>query len=100
MQDIDLAQMQAHAKSAASMLKLLSNEHRLLVLCNLAEGELSVSELNERVRLSQSALSQHLSKLRNEGLVTTRREGQVIYYTLAEGPALALIETLHGVYCG
>ena len=63
------------------------------------EGEHSVSELNAKVELSQSALSQHLAVLRADGLVCTRREAQTIYYTLAEGPAQRIIETLHGVYC-
>jgi len=100
LESVDLEEMQAHARDAARLLKLLSNEHRLLVLCQLAQSELSVGELNERVPLSQSALSQHLARLRQEGLVRTRRDRQTIYYRLAEGPALPLIETLHGIYCG
>lgn len=95
-----LADMAAHADDAAQLLRALANPHRLLVLCVLSEGELTVSELNARVSLSQSALSQHLAVLREDGLVTTRREAQAIYYQLAPGPALALINTLHGIYCG
>ncbi|MEO8802876.1 MAG: metalloregulator ArsR/SmtB family transcription factor, partial [Rudaea sp.] len=63
-------------------------------------GELSVGQINERVDLSQSALSQHLARLREEGLVTTRRESQTIYYMLASGPVQPIIAALHEVYCG
>ena len=94
-----LAQMAAHAEEAAQLLRALANPHRLLVLCVLSEGELPVSELNERVPLSQSALSQHLAVLREDGLVTTRRDGQAIHYRLAPGPAPTLIRTLHRLYC-
>lgn len=92
--------MGAHAADAARLLKALANEKRLLLLCLLVEGERSVGELNARVDLSQSALSQHLAVLREDGLVTTRREAQTIYYALAEGPAQQILATLHGIYCG
>jgi ArsR family transcriptional regulator, virulence genes transcriptional regulator len=92
-------QFQAHAADAARLLKVLANEHRLGILCLLVGGELSVGEINERIDLSQSALSQHLAVLRAEGLVTTRRDAQVIFYALADGPVHQIIETLHGVYC-
>ena len=92
--------MRAHAADASRLLKALANEKRLVLLCLLAEGERSVSELNARLDLSQSALSQHLAILRDDGLVTTRREAQSIYYGLAEGPAKQVIDTLHGIYCG
>lgn len=91
--------MRQHAGSAAQLLKALGNEKRLMILCLLAEGEHSVGELNERLDLSQSALSQHLAVLREEGLVNTRREAQTIFYSVAPGPALAVIQTLHGIYC-
>lgn len=93
-------ELQQHANEASRLLKALSNESRLLILCLLSQGELSVSEINQRVPLSQSALSQHLAVLRNDGLVTTRRESQTIYYSLSQGPAAKIIETLHGIYCG
>ncbi len=92
--------MRLHAADASRVLKALANEKRLLLLCQLVEGECSVGELNARVDLSQSALSQHLAVLRDEGLVTTRREAQTIYYALAEGPAQRILATLHGIYCG
>jgi DNA-binding transcriptional ArsR family regulator len=96
----DPAAMQQHAGEAAQLLKALANERRLQVLCLLADGERSVGEVNELLDLSQSALSQHLAVLRQEGLVVTRREAQTIRYSLAPGPAGEVIETLHGIYCG
>lgn len=92
--------MRAHAADASRLLKALANEKRLMLLCLLFEGEHSVGELNARVALSQSALSQHLAVLREDGLVNTRRDAQVIYYSLADGPAQRVIATLHGIYCG
>ena len=92
--------MRAHAADASRLLKALANEKRLMLLCLLAEGERSVSELNARLELSQSALSQHLAILRDDGLVTTRREAQSIYYGLAQGPAQRCSDTLHGIYFG
>lgn len=94
-----LTDMREHAGEAAQMLKALANESRLLVLCTLSEGELSVGELNERVDISQSALSQHLAVLRRDGLVTTRRESQTIYYSLPDGPVTEIIGVLHGIFC-
>jgi len=95
----DMEAMRAHAGDAARLLKALANEKRLQVLCLLAEGERSVGEINSMLDLSQSALSQHLAVLREEGLVQTRREAQVIYYSLMPGPAAQVMQTLHGIYC-
>lgn len=95
----DVTAMRAHAGDAAQLLKALANENRLQVLCLLAEGERSVGDINALLDLSQSGLSQHLAVLREEGLVQTRREAQTIYYALAPGPALAVMQTLHGIYC-
>jgi DNA-binding transcriptional ArsR family regulator len=92
--------LEAHADAAARLLKAMANPHRLLILCVLGEGELSVGALNERIPLSQSALSQHLAVLRADGLVATRRESQTIYYRIEPGPALDVIRSLHGHYCG
>ena len=92
-------QMRGHAGDAARLLKALANEKRLMILCMLVDGERSVGELNAQLDLSQSALSQHLGLLREDGLVTTRREAQTIYYAVAEGPARRIIDTLHGIYC-
>ncbi|MDO4905835.1 MAG: metalloregulator ArsR/SmtB family transcription factor [Lautropia sp.] len=96
---IDPQDLHRHASEATRLLKGLANENRLMILCLLAEGELSVHDINERIRLSQSALSQHLAVLRTEGFVITRRKSQVIYYSLADGPAVALIKLLHDLYC-
>ena len=92
--------MRAHAADAAGLMKALGNESRLMILCMLAECERSVSDLNEVIPLSQSALSQQLARLRQQDLVTTRRESQTIYYSLANGPADRVINLLHDIYCG
>ncbi len=97
---MDPESMKEHALEASRLLKALANESRLMVLCSLCEREMSVGELNARVPLSQSALSQHLAVLRRDGLVTTRREAQTIYYSVVDGPAAKIINTLHGIYCG
>jgi DNA-binding transcriptional ArsR family regulator len=91
--------MTPHAEQAAALLRALANQQRLMILCNLAGGELSVSELNERLPLSQSALSQHLAVLRECGIVHTRKSGQTVHYSLADGPASRVVETLHDIYC-
>src|SRR6056297_3875091 len=96
----DPEDMRVHADAATRLLKALSNSSRLMVLCSLAKGELTVGQINERVPLSQSALSQHLAVLRRDGLVHTRRSAQTIYYSIADGPAGRLIETLHDIFCG
>ncbi len=97
--DIDSGKMKRNAEKAVSLLKELANEHRLMVLCVLSEGELSVSALNQRIGLSQSALSQHLARLRQQGLVNTRREGQTVYYSLVESPAVDVIQLMHDHFC-
>ncbi len=91
--------MALRAEEAASLLKALAHPARLLVLCQLTEGESSVGELQPITGLSMSALSQHLSVLREMALVTTRRESQTIYYGLVESPAVGVLEALHAAYC-
>ena len=92
--------MQANADDAARLLRVLANEQRLRILCLLVAGELTVGQINDRLpELSQSALSQHLARLRDENMVSTRREAQSVWYSLPEGPAQAIIATLHGIYC-
>lgn len=93
------AAMRPHAVAASNLLKALANEQRLMILCNLASNEMSVGELNELLPLSQSALSQHLAVLREAGIVQTRRDGQTVHYSLADGPAAQVVETLHRIYC-
>ena len=99
MQD-DLSRFAGQAAVAVSVLKSIAHEGRLLVLCYLSEaGEMSVGELVERIGLSQSALSQHLAKLRTEGLVATRKEAQTVFYRVADDKVLTLLGTLHDLYC-
>ncbi len=95
----EMEQMREHAPQAASLMSALGNESRLMILCTLAQGERSVGELNSVVPLSQSALSQQLARLRQQKLVSTRRESQTIHYRLADGPARRIIEVLHDIYC-
>ncbi|TVS09782.1 MAG: transcriptional regulator [Wenzhouxiangella sp.] len=92
-------EMARHAEEAAQFLKLMANPHRLMILCHLLDQELSVGELNEHLPLSQSALSQHLAVLRNSGLVTTRRQQQVIFYSLASGEVRAVMGELYEQFC-
>ncbi|WP_371924693.1 ArsR/SmtB family transcription factor [Endozoicomonas sp. SCSIO W0465] len=96
---VDIKTMRKKMHNVMPLLKAISNESRLLILCHLGQGELSVTELWERFDLSQSALSQHLAKLRKDGLVHTRRDSQTIYYSLASPEAARLIEFLHSEYC-
>ena len=91
--------MQAHAADAAQLLKALGNEQRLMILCHLLDGPLSVGELNQRLTLSQSALSQHLALLRELALVSTRREAQTIYYSLPDGPVVRVMALMQEIYC-
>ena len=88
-----------HADKAAALLKALANEQRLMILCNLLEGPLSVGELNGRMSLSQSALSQHLGVLREANVVTTTREAQSIRYELSSGAVTRIIEILYNEFC-
>ncbi len=88
------------AANAAQLLKLLANEHRLVILCRLAETrEMSVNGLAEAVGLSQSAISQHLAKMREDGLLGTRREAQTVFYRLADPNATRLLALLRDIYC-
>jgi DNA-binding transcriptional ArsR family regulator len=93
-------EMQPHAVEAAGLLRALANEQRLMVLCHLVPGPLSVGQLNERLPLSQSALSQHLAVLRESGIVQTEREAQTVRYSLPPGVVTRLLGVLHREYCG
>jgi ArsR family transcriptional regulator, virulence genes transcriptional regulator len=96
----DLSAMQQRAEDASRLLKTLANAQRLRVLCLLVGREMTVGQINEELAdLSQSALSQHLARLREEGMVRTRRESQTIWYQLVDGPAETLIAALYGIYC-
>ncbi len=96
----DISELQDCAHDAARMLKLLASEQRLLLLCRLVEGEASVGNLAEHAKLAQSAASQHLAKMRAEGLVATRRDAQSIYYRLADPAAVRVLDTLCDIYKG
>lgn len=98
--NIDPETLSRNAKDVAEILKQLSNENRLMILCCLAEAELSVGELNDKISLSQSALSQHLAKLRDNKLVSTRRESQTIFYKVDDPRLKALLKVLHDNFCG
>ena len=91
--------MRRHSGEAASMMRALSHEARLRVLCELVDGEKTAGDLVARSGLSQSALSQHLAKLRAEGLVATRREAQAIFYRLDDPKAARLLGVLYEIYC-
>jgi ArsR family transcriptional regulator len=93
----ELSRFEASAAAASRLLKAMAHDARLLVLCQLADGERQVSQIV--TRLSQSALSQHLAVLRAEGLVATRRDGQSIYYRIADPAVRAVIATLAGIFC-
>jgi ArsR family transcriptional regulator, virulence genes transcriptional regulator len=98
--DTGIADFERKAGEAAQLLKLLANENRLVILCRLAqERELPVNDLVEAVGISQSALSQHLAKMREEGLLATRREAQTVYYRIADPNAQRLLTLLKGIYC-
>lgn len=99
MVDLHPADFAARAAEAAGLLRALAHEARLMVLCQLTEGERSVSSLQAGAGLSQSALSQHLGRLREEGLVATRRDGTTIYYRLADARAAQILATLAQIYC-
>lgn len=95
----DMAQFEASASAAARLLRVLASERRLMILCQLGDGERSVGELQPRVGLSQSALSQHLAVLRDEAIVATRRDGQTIWYRIADPAAVQVVATLAEIFC-
>ena len=96
----DMLALEQKAAEAARLLRLLANERRLLLLCHLAgAGELSVSAMAGMVGLSQPALSQHLARLREDGLVATRKAAQAVFYRLADPKAARLLEVLRELYC-
>ena len=96
---MELEEMQANAESAATLLKNLANPSRLLVLCALVQREYSAGELEDVAGLNQSALSQHLAKLRADKIVKARRDGQRIFYSLADDKSAQILQALHSIYC-
>jgi len=97
--DIDISQMRTNAADAVNLLRTLAHEDRLLLLCQLSQQEMCVSELESGLDIRQPSLSQQLGVLRREGLVDTRREGKHIFYRVAPGPALTIIHQLHDIFC-
>jgi ArsR family transcriptional regulator len=95
----DINQLRANADAAGQLLKALSNPDRLLLLCQLSQGERNVSELESLLGIQQPTLSQQLAVLRREGLVETRREGKQIFYCISSPAALAVINTLYQLFC-
>lgn len=95
-----IEQMRGQAAAAEGMLKALANRHRLLILCQLIGGERPVGEMAAFLGVRDSTVSQHLALLRKDGLVSTRREGQTIWYALASEPVKRLVGTLYDIYCG
>ncbi|OJU23991.1 MAG: transcriptional regulator [Alphaproteobacteria bacterium 64-6] len=96
---IQIERMQDAADRACELLKAMANRHRLLILCQLVQGERSVGELAEFLGIRDSAVSQHLTLLRKDGLVSARRDGQTIWYSIASAEARALLSTLYDVFC-
>jgi DNA-binding transcriptional ArsR family regulator len=95
----DIDRMAGNAKRASEFLKALAHESRLMILCILAEGEKSVSELEEHLGLRQPTVSQQLARLRGDGLVATRRDGKTIYYSVASDEARTIVGAVYDVFC-
>lgn len=96
---MDVNEIEHNVDIAVNLLKALSNEKRLLIVCALYKGEKSVGELEEIIGLSQSALSQHLARLRRDRLVNTRREAQTIYYSMDDAATNEVLKCLYDIYC-
>lgn len=96
---MDAIELEKNAERACGLLGAMANTHRLMVLCKLVDGEKSVNTLADSVGLSQSALSQHLARLRERGLVETRRDAQTIYYRISSDEVRSVLATLYGLYC-
>jgi ArsR family transcriptional regulator len=99
MSDEDLEQMMESACNASNFLKAISHEGRLMILCHLANGEKSVTELEELLSARQAAVSQQLSRLRMEGLVAPRRDGKTIYYSLTDTRAIRILDVVYDLFC-
>jgi DNA-binding transcriptional ArsR family regulator len=99
METLDIHKLRLKAEKATTYMKLLSHPSRLVVLCRLSEGEACVSHLESQVDLSQSALSQHLARMRAEGIVDTRRQGQQIYYYISDDNVMKMLKALHNIFC-
>lgn len=96
---MDLEKMKDSARGVSDLLKMLGHPDRLMVLCQLNEGEMSVGDLSRNLNIKQSPLSQHLARMRYEGVVTSRREAQTIYYSIADQNVAQLVSLLYLLYC-
>lgn len=96
----DPSAMFDQARAASELMKSLSNETRLLILCHLSSKEMTVSDLEDRLKIPQASLSQQLARLRSERLVKTRRDGRNIHYSIADERVSSVVGTLYGLYCG
>ncbi len=96
---MDLDLMRENAGQAAALMKLLSHPHRMMILCELKQGECSVTELSQKIDIPQSPLSQHLARMRHEGVVSSRREAQTVYYSLLGEEVGAVVALLYELYC-
>ncbi|MGA9409910.1 MAG: metalloregulator ArsR/SmtB family transcription factor [Roseobacter sp.] len=99
MSDAEIERMMTNACTASNFLKAISHEGRLMILCHLSTGEKSVTELEELLSARQAAVSQQLSRLRSEGLVTPRRDGKTIYYSLKDKRAIRILEVVYDIFC-
>lgn len=97
---VPVADMNAQAQAASSFLKALAHEGRLMILCHLASGERTVGELERLLAMRQASVSQQLARLRLEGLVSCRREGKAMYYSIADPRAQRILATVYDVFCG
>ncbi|MBI1212099.1 MAG: metalloregulator ArsR/SmtB family transcription factor [Alphaproteobacteria bacterium] len=97
---INPKEMEVAADNASELLKALANRHRLMIVCQLVDGERSVGELAEALNIRDSTVSQHLALLRKDGIVGARREAQTIYYSIESSAARAVLEVLYGEFCG
>jgi len=97
--ELDVGKMHAAAEEATGLLRALANPDRLLVLCHLSQGERCVSDMEEELGIQQPTLSQQLTVLRTQELVSTRRDGKRIYYSVSDPKALAVLETLYRLFC-
>jgi DNA-binding transcriptional ArsR family regulator len=100
MSDAEIERMMHNACTASNFLKAISHEGRLMILCHLATGEKSVTELEELLSARQAAVSQQLSRLRTEGLVSPRRDGKTIYYSLTDKRAIRILDVVYDLFCG
>ncbi len=97
--DSEVDALLVQARKASELLKALSHETRLMIICLLSEGEMSVSEIEKIIKLPQASVSQQLARLRLDRLVTTRREGRLIYYSIADSDVAGIVESLYDMFC-